>query len=826
MSENNIYDEDSIQSLERLDYVRKRPTLLVPDTEAAGITQLAKELIDNSIDELAEVLRSTNRLAEIVVTLCRDIARGSFQLIVRDTGRGVPLGKLVDVFTKTMTSGKFNQNAYIASSGSFGQGAKATAGLSAYFRVMSYRPDGVGSLLVQSGIHPLEATIVPPINGMSGSIVSFEPDLTLFTGVAEYADINYVRLLDLLKKYVFFSDYKIEFRISEQPMPAEYWTSDINSATLTCQTTETQAALVWSSVTHNRIEWIRHYWHITRPFAWEWKTQKSTPPLEYLKDFHLQLFYVKTEQKGDAFGMVNNISIDAPSSNHISIVLEQVTAALAPRITDKVLRKFFIDSYRLPLFIAVDVKYSGAEFGNSTKQSFISAPFREAYRAELLPLLTSPQASAALDQLYQLIQDDIQTHYMQSLSSLGKTKLNMNRISLGLIRDDKFKDCTTKNRAIAELFLVEGKSAGGAVGHNTETQATYQLSGKPKNVMTDARDHKEMLRLFLKNDIYTDVCKIINFDPLKPNLDNLNFGRCFFMADGDPHGGHIAALLIGAFEVAAPMLIRSGFFGIVAPPYYEVWTGRRKVNSTYVRDQSDLIQWKAINIYDHQIHIDVEYTSNLGQAQVRLDQQQLILFATKIAEIGIAIENLSNEFSLPGLLVEALTRVTYYLTPQTMNTEFIKQQTGAHRVEYDKAINTLIISIGREDYVIPLFDVAERICSQVSHILQTIKWRNWVIFITSKRNSELVNCPVSIYQLYELMKMMDKMITVKTLKGIGSMDASDAARTCMNVRNRRVYQITHPGDVERIYTLLGNDSQSRKDLSKTPPITDYQHMHI
>lgn len=277
-------------------------------------------------------------------------------------------------------------------------------------------------------------------------------------------------------------------------------------------------------------------------------------------------------------------------------------------------------------------------------------------------------------------------------------------------------------------------------------------------------------------------------------------------------------------QIAAPDLLKSGFFGIVAPPYYEVWVGKKKSSSTYVRDKKDLVQWKAVNLYDRELSIDIVYHYHQKETSTRLTTEQVVLLATVAFDVGMAIENLANEFSLPGLLIEALTRATYYLTPQTMNVTAVQEILGAHRVEYNAAINTLIVSLGREDYVIPLFHVQDRICGQVSTLLRKLQWRDWDIVVSSRHNPTMQNVPMSLYQLYEVFKHADRLITVKVLKGIGSMDSSEAARACMDVRNRRVYTITDPGNVDVIFDLMGDDPQARKDLMAAPPLTDYRRV--
>ena len=176
------------------------------------------------------------------------------------------------------------------------------------------------------------------------------------------------------------------------------------------------------------------------------------------------------------------------------------------------------------------------------------------------------------------------------------------------------------------------------------------------------------------------------------------------------------------------------------------------------------------------------------------------------------ITNLANELVLPADMVELLSYVTPYLTPETMNTNEIKRITGVDRVTYDPSSNIMVVTRGRDDYVVPLENVRERLYETILPKLRRIAWNKLQVYITTKHTNLLTEQAVSLVQFYDIMMSFTSEFEVRQFKGLASMPPLDRNRTCMDPEYRTVHRITSVGDVQTIFNLLGNKSEHRKKL--------------
>ena len=205
------YTEASIYTPTGLDYVRLRPTVFFPSTGIEGLLHAADEIIVNGIDEIALM---PGRSGKLVVMLCVDAERGTYQMVVQDNGRGVPIGddKFLDSFTKRDTSAKFNSQAYQTSGGLYGQGAKATAGTSVHFRPITHRPERSASFYIHQGhlVGGVEFHNKAPV--ATGTTIIFEPDPFIFTtDIGLFSEEGQAHLITKMQKFCFFHQLNIEF---------------------------------------------------------------------------------------------------------------------------------------------------------------------------------------------------------------------------------------------------------------------------------------------------------------------------------------------------------------------------------------------------------------------------------------------------------------------------------------------------------------------------------------------------------------------------------------------------------------------------------------
>lgn len=550
MSENQInhvlgaaeYDVDSMDSVRDLELVRLRPMLYLRDVELPGQIHIGFEIIDNTIDEAGSVGDITNVPVEIVI--CRDTARKTYQLVVRDGGRGIPIGtsaKGINVFlnstTVLNTSAKFGKNsAYAASGGLNGVGMKLAAGLSTRFKAITHRPDQSAIIRVDYGKHKGADDRYPgPFRGgRTGVTVAYELDPEYIHEIESFADTGYLMMIDRLKRYVFFRRYNIKLYVSDTPLPDQFWTADSNTSEDLLDATIAASTLVWdASQSYDPTAWVRQFWEIQRPFAWTWEFTQKGNPGERLQEIIVRLYAVKFERIGGRMSLINNIPVDDPNSYQFTVLQDVFAKAIAPFIGDKKVREFFLKSYKLPLYIAVDVKFTHAKFIGNTKESFKDPDFRSPYRSILDDYVKTDAGRNMIVQIYDQLAEDIQTRYNESLGPKTSAK-PVGRLFELLKRPLKFHNCSGSTDT--ELFLVEGDSASGCEHYDKSFQAMYLLSGKPLNVLKKypvGTPRSVLLAELLKHPVFQDIFTIINYNPMKPNLDELTFKRVLLLTDAD-----------------------------------------------------------------------------------------------------------------------------------------------------------------------------------------------------------------------------------------------------------------------------------------------------
>ena len=802
------YSEKHIETLTGLEPIRRNPTQYFDSTEEAGQLHAIKEILDNSLDEIA-LMGESGRLD---VILCRDMARGTYQVVIRDNGRGIPIGnaqgdKLKACYTELNTSGKYNADAYAVSAGLFGVGGKASAGASRIFRAISRRPDRTGSIRIHTGHPDAKATVTDIKRDDTGMIVLFEPDPDIFTHIDTFLTDGYMLLTTLLTKYTFFRPYNIRFYIHDEPIADTMWKAKSDVVIRDVARRIETGILTFSPENYNRDAWIKSYFRVTRPWAW-------TYPISYRDaedrslEFDIYLYYAKFEQQPAAFGMVNNVPIDNLNANHISVVRALLAQQLATYVKDPDIRRFVQETYKLPIHIAVDIKYSGAKFVGTTKHNFVSADFRARYKQLLMEWAQQSDGKAAIADLYRHLEDDIATRYAESLT--GKTKAkNTDRLFRNLKYPNSFKNCSTSNRKNAELFIVEGQSAGSLVGRDHETQGQYVLRGKPPNFLSSNLSPRHMAMKIQNHDIYKDLLTIIGIDTQKPNLDALHFAHIYIMADADDHGKHISAILIGNLYAVCPELIENNRVHIVNPPLYRIQFGKNA--GFYLSQAEDKIVWMVKNVYQPTLDIYVE-NSAVYQKPYRLTGDEYTASVVQVMDIGDTLNNLASELSVPPYVLELLTYVTPFLVRGHMDIARVRTLLNMPRARYDETDHVLALSVGDTDYTIPLDHVNERIYTQLLPKLKRIQWMWYRFAVASKRTQALPYTQISITDLHALLTSFDKLFTITRYKGLGSMEDAHRSLACMDKRYRTTYLVNGVGNPNILYNLLGGDSRARKSI--------------
>ena len=454
----------------------------------------------------------------------------------------------VDCLTKPHTSGKFDQNSYQISSGQFGVGLKATTAMSRVMRCITHRIEGTASLTVREGLFNPIPLVDPTYVTATGTVTTYEPDSSIFAGVENYAQTGYLKIVSLLRQLVFFRHRNIVFKISNRPIPESYWDEpDLRKASEFIKQFIAEAPVVWDAKTNDGTEWIKTYWNLHRNFTWSAEIDMSPeerafyrtyedPNYARLSDVQLKLYYLKGDRAGGIFALVNSVPILDRGSDHISVVTKQIKDAIASRLPNEKMRQYFLQSYPLALFMAINVDYRGAKFSNAQKTAFREVTFRALYTQLIHTWFTvNPHGISIIDGLYAQLRADIETRYLESLGPKSQSR-DSSQAWTRLNKYQNFIDAEPSdgNRKDCELFLLEGRSTGGGQDYDVEHQGIYFMQGKPCNpIRGTGGDSKEVLARMLSHPVISDILTLINFDPRKPDYDNLYFCRVLITADAD-----------------------------------------------------------------------------------------------------------------------------------------------------------------------------------------------------------------------------------------------------------------------------------------------------
>ena len=460
----------------------------------------------------------------------------------------------------------------------------------------------------------------------------------------------------------------------------------------------------------------------------------------------------------------------------------------------------------------MDVKYLDATYVGLHKNGFKNAQFAKMFSKSLMSIMRSNDNKKSYKALYDALSKDITDKYSVYTSGQVTVK-NDQRLILELNYPTKFFNCSTEDRSQAELFIAEGNSAGSKENRNSETQAMYSLRGKPFNAVNSIGTIDESRKALQKNDIFQDILKIIGLTTTTTDFNTLKYGKVFIMTDADDHGKHIANILIGNFYLINPGFVESGKLHLVTPPLYGLTLKNCKSQKDpiFIRTADDMITAMAASIYYEALEVYISSDGTFDTPKL-LDKEELVDFAKITHHIGSMFTRLSQEHIVDPIILEQLTYVSYYLTPETMNIEYLKSVLGYDTMKYDKVNNILFMSLGHKDITLPLYSISDSFYREILPFLNKIQWQRLKILIKTKRTNVFNNDMVSFVQLYHIFRSLDNMCSVSYYKGLGSLPSELKSKTCLDPTNRRSICIRSIGDVHTYFQMLGKDPSHRKKL--------------
>ena len=539
------YSADSIQVLEGLEAVRKRPSMYIGDTSEKGLHHLVYEVVDNSIDE---ALAGYCTYIDVVINEDNSIT-------VTDDGRGIPVdihekeGKsaLEVVLTVLHAGGKFDKGTYKVSGGLHGVGVSCVNALSTYLKA-EVRRNGKVHMQEFSCGKPLHDVQVIDNTDKTGTKISFKPDGSIFT-VTEYKyDILATRLRELA-----FLNAGITLRLTDKRVQKE----DGSFKSEVFHSDEGLKEFV-RYIDRSKEKLIPDVIHIV--------TEKQGIPVEVALTYN-------TSYNESVFSYVNDINT-IEGGTHLAGFRRGLTRTLKKYAEDsKLLEKAKVeiqgDDFREGLTAVISIKVAEPQFegqtktklGNSEVTGAVDMAIGEAlgYYLEEHP----KEAKIIVDKVILAAQA---RHAARKARELVQRKSPLTGGGL----PGKLADCSSKDASICELFLVEGDSAGGTAkqGRDRNFQAILPLRGKILNV-EKAMDHKIFESEEIQN-IYRAMGVTVGTedDPKALNMEKLRYHKVIIMTDADVDGSHIATLILTFFFRRMRSLIENGYVYLATPPLY------------------------------------------------------------------------------------------------------------------------------------------------------------------------------------------------------------------------------------------------------------------
>jgi len=525
------YNEDSVRSLDWKEHIRLRPGMYIGklgdgSSQDDGIYVLIKEIIDNAIDEF---VMGFGRTIEVSIK--------EQKVSIRDYGRGMPLGKLIDCVSKINTGAKYDSKVFKKAVGLNGVGSKAVNALSGYFMAQSVR-DGKTKIAEFEQGRLIRESAKEESTLRSGSLISFVPDVEIFGHfhfIPEYIE-------QLLWNYVFLNN-GLTITFNGQRFLAKNGLLDLLE-----------------------------------------RTNNGNPilyPIVHIKDVDFECAFTHSaKQYGEEYYSFVNGQHTTQGGTHLATFREAIV---------KTIREFYKKDFdpgdiRSSIIAAISIKVTEPVFESQTKTK-LGSQYMEPdgqtvrnYITEIVKrnldnyLHINPDTAEALYR--KILQSEKERKEMANIKKLAKESVK--KVSL---HNRKLRDCRVhynsndERRLETTLFITEGDSASGSItkSRDVNTQAVFSLKGKPLNCFGLSK------RVVYENDEFNLLQSALN---IEEDLENLRYNNIVIATDADVDGMHIRLLLLTFFLQFFPDLVKSGHVYILQTPLFRV-RNKKKTNYCY-----------------------------------------------------------------------------------------------------------------------------------------------------------------------------------------------------------------------------------------------------
>lgn len=808
------YNASHITTLEDLLAVRNSASMYVGELAIPGQNQCIKELTDNSNDEH----KLLNHGLPIEVLFC--FKEDTYQVIVIDKGRGIPVYNpsnpsddvLRRISYKLHTSGKFGVDGpYEAPTGTYGLGLKAAMALSKDAAILTCHNGNLGYIHYKQGLEANYNIVLNTEYTESGTIVIFEPDKDIFADIEKYKEEGLDQFVDYMQFISIFATADIKVIMDEynEYIDLDKFDKKIkNDLTIgfnSIKKIKRGKSLFSISKNLDLETYVRRKFETNSPTVW--KLDNINKAFEDSRlAFDIKLFLTQNikANKNGIMATVNETMINEPSSHHIVGISECLKSYLVNYIEEQDVKDYFKSFYKLPLYTVARIRYKGAKFLDQTKKGFKDPVFLQMYKNSLEKIFSSIEAET-WENLFELIHDDILNKFKDNFNKNYTSVKGLKNINLYLKNGKRYRACVSKDKSKCELYIVEGKSAFNAASQacNNFYQAIFALQGKPKNYFKGNEDE------LLKNDAISDIMKILGVTPKDTNLDNMNFGKIYLLADADHHGFHICVLVLGILLKINPLIIKEGRVFLSNPPLYSL---AMKGKMMYLKDFNALMESKIEVLYRPTFMIHARYQdSEILTPIVNETFNNLCFLVSHVAKI---IHDAASYIGMEDYMVELFLKYSdYKYGDYVLDQEKIKKVLGAQNIQ--SVGEHLIISINELDVTIPWKRFKEECDKYLFYEYNKFKCKMFDLFITTKHTDLYKQTPITITALNGVLNKLDEHFgKFEYFKGLGEMNINQLRATCFDEFDRGGIKIWDIGDLEVIYGMLDVKTDMRKLLTQ------------
>ncbi|TDE16550.1 DNA topoisomerase IV subunit B [Dyadobacter psychrotolerans] len=531
------YDEDSIKSLDWKEHIRLRPGMYIGKLGDGssiddGIYVLVKEIVDNSIDEH---MMGNGKTIEIKIS--------EHRVEVRDYGRGIPLGKVVDCVSKINTGGKYDSGAFQKSVGLNGVGTKAVNALSNYFKVQSFREGKSKMAEFQQGVL-LNESKEEQTNQRNGTHMAFEPDGLIFKN----------------------------FRYIPQYLNNMIWNYCYLNAGLTInfngQKYISQNGLLDLLQSKSDAETLRY-------------------PIVHLKGEDIEFAMTHGNQYGEEYYSFVNGQYTTQGGTHLTAFREAVVRAVREHFG----KDYAPEDIRSSIIAAIAIRVQEPVFESQTKTKLGSNTITPDPNSTTIRTFVNDFIKERLDNYLHMnpesrdaLKKRIEQSERERKELAGIKKLANDRAKKANLHNKKLRDCRlhmtdlkNESRYETTLFITEGDSASGSItkSRNIQTQAVFSLRGKPLNCFGLNK------KIVYENEEFNLLQHALD---IENGIENLRFNRIVIATDADVDGMHIRLLLMTFFLQFFPDLVRNGHLYVLETPLFRV---RNKKETIYCYSQDE-----------------------------------------------------------------------------------------------------------------------------------------------------------------------------------------------------------------------------------------------